>query len=83
MEEFDTVIGLKHLYAFHLNDSLKDLGSRVDRHQPLGEGKIGLESFRFLMKDPRTRAIPKYLETPGGVPLWEKEIHMLREFAKE
>jgi deoxyribonuclease IV len=83
LDEFDKVIGLKHLHAFHLNDSLKGLGSRVDRHQPLGEGQIGLESFRFLMRDPRTRAIPKYLETPDGLPLWEKEIRMLREFAKE
>lgn len=80
LKEFDRVVGLKHLYAFHLNDSLKGLASRVDRHAALGEGLIGLECFRFLMSDPRTREIPKYLETPGGVPLWEKEIPMLREF---
>lgn len=81
LKEFDKVVGLKHLYAFHLNDSIKDLGSRVDRHAPLGEGKIGLECFRFLMRDPRTRHLPKYLETPGGPPLWKKEIALLREFA--
>lgn len=81
LHEFDRVVGLKHLYAFHLNDSLKDIGSHVDRHQPLGKGMIGLDSFKFLMKDPRTRYLPKYLETPDGLELWEKEIQTLREFA--
>ncbi|WP_075883795.1 deoxyribonuclease IV [Candidatus Protochlamydia sp. W-9] len=81
LKEFDRIIGLPYLYAFHINDSSKDLGSRVDRHQPLGEGKIGWESFEFLMKDSRTRHLPKYLETPGGVDLWEKEIQKLKEFA--
>lgn len=82
LNEFERVIGLKHLYAFHLNDSMKPLGSRVDRHSNLGEGTIGMESFKFLMRDPRTRSLPKYLETPGGMPVWEKEILLLREFAK-
>lgn len=82
LEEFDRVIGLKHLYAFHINDSVKDLGSRVDRHAALGKGKIGLDSFRFLMTDSRTRFLPKYLETPDGPILWEKEIEMLRSFAE-
>lgn len=81
LKEFDRVVGLKHLNAFHLNDSMKDLGSRVDRHADLGTGKIGMECFKFLMKDPRTRSIPKYLETPNGPAQWEKEIKMLREFA--
>jgi deoxyribonuclease-4 len=81
LEEFDRIVGLKHLYAFHVNDSAKPLGSRVDRHKPLGEGEIGLECFKFLMTDPRTRHLPKYLETPDGPTLWEKEIKMLREFA--
>ena len=81
LTEFDRVIGLKHLYTFHLNDSLKGLGSRVDRHAALGEGMIGIECFRFLMNDPRTKYLPKYLETPGGPPLWVKEIKMLRDFA--
>jgi deoxyribonuclease-4 len=81
LKEFEQTVGLKKLYAFHLNDSLKGLGSRVDRHKPLGEGMIGIECFRFLMQDPRTREIPKFLETPGGLELWEKEIRLLREFA--
>lgn len=78
LSEFDRLIGLPYLCAFHLNDSLKDLGSRVDRHQPLGEGKIGWECFRFLINDPRTRHLPKYLETPGGTELWKKEIELLK-----
>lgn len=79
--QFDNIVGLKHLYAFHLNDSSKGLASRVDRHQPLGKGQIGIECFKFLMHDPRTRDLPKYLETPDGPPLWEKEIQLLRDFA--
>lgn len=80
LKEFDRVIGLKHLYAFHMNDSVKGLGSRVDRHAPLGKGMIGMECFHFLMVDPRTRNLPKYLETPDGPPLWEQEIKLLRSF---
>ncbi len=82
LKAFDEIIGLEYLYAFHLNDSMKELGSRRDRHAPLGEGEIGIESFKFLMRSPLTREIPKYLETPGGCPLWDKEIWMLREFAR-
>lgn len=81
LREFDRVIGLKHLYAFHLNDSVKGLGSRVDRHAPLGKGNIGIDCFKFLMTDPRTCDLPKYLETPDGPPLWEIEIEMLKNFA--
>jgi deoxyribonuclease IV len=58
------------------------LGSRVDRHQPLGEGEIGWECFKFLMTDPRTRHLAKYLETPGGPERWEGEIKKLKEFGK-
>lgn len=81
LKEFDRQVGLQHLYAFHVNDSVKDLGSRVDRHADLGTGTIGIESFKFLMRDPRTRELPKYLETPGRDEVWTKEIAMLREFA--
>jgi deoxyribonuclease-4 len=81
--EFDRVVGLKHLYAFHLNDSLKGLGSHVDRHSSLGKGTIGIECFKFLMSDSRTRDIPKYLETPEGMEVWKDEIALLRKFASE
>jgi deoxyribonuclease-4 len=78
INQFDDIIGLKYLQAFHLNDSKGALGSCIDRHAPLGEGKIGLECFKLLMNDERTRHIPKYLETPDGPPLWKKEIALLR-----
>ena len=81
LHEFDKIVGIKYLYAFHMNDSLKPFDSHRDRHAPLGEGEIGIESFKILMTHPLTREIPKYLETPGGPPLWKKEIAMLREFS--
>ncbi len=81
LEEFNRIVGLQHLYAFHINDSTKPLGSRVDRHADIGKGLIGLESFKFLMKDHRTRHLPKYLETPGGPAGWENEIRLLKGFA--
>lgn len=83
LQEFDRIIGLQHLYAFHFNDSVGGLGSRKDRHKPIGEGEIGVEGFRFLMQDPRTRDLPKYLETPGGPEAWTQEIHQLREMAQK
>ncbi len=82
LHDFDKKVGLKHLYAFHVNDSMKPLGSRRDRHAPLGEGEIGIECFKVMMTHPLIREIPKYLETPDGPPLWIKEIAMLRKFAK-
>lgn len=79
---FDATIGLDHLFAFHFNDSQKELGSHVDRHAPIGEGHIGMEAFRFLMTSPQTRHLPKYLETPGGPENWKKEITLLKAYAK-
>ncbi len=81
LKEFDKHVGLEHLQAFHVNDSMMGLGSRRDRHAPLGKGEIGIECFKVLMTDPRTREIPKYLETPDGPELWKTEIQLLREFA--
>lgn len=77
--EFDKIVGLRYLSAFHLNDSLKGLGSNVDRHAPLGCGEIGWTCFSFLMTDKRVAHLPKYLETPGGPPLWKEEISKLKE----
>ncbi|MBS0604970.1 MAG: deoxyribonuclease IV [Verrucomicrobia bacterium] len=81
LAEFDRIVGLKHLCAFHVNDSMKPFASRKDRHAPLGEGEIGIECFKVMMTHPQLREIPKYLETPDGPPLWKKEIALLREFA--
>jgi deoxyribonuclease-4 len=64
--ELDRTVGLGSVRAFHLNDSLKDLGSRVDRHASIGEGCIGLEAFRLLVNDPRFAGLPMVLETPKG-----------------
>jgi len=82
IEEFDKVVGLKHLYAFHINDSLHDLGSRKDRHAHLGKGKIGPEGFKAIMSHPKLRELPKYLETPDGDKYWKEEIATLREYAQ-
>jgi deoxyribonuclease-4 len=63
-EAFERVIGFQHLEAFHLNDSKSALGSRVDRHQVIGEGLIGVEPFTRLVRDARFTSLPGYLETP-------------------
>jgi deoxyribonuclease-4 len=63
-QEFERVIGLNHLQVIHCNDSKKPLGSRVDRHEHLGEGEIGSDAFRHLVNDPRFETIPILLETP-------------------
>ena len=62
--DFDRCVGLAHLEAFHLNDSKKPLGSRVDRHAVIGEGSIGLSPFKRLLRDKRFATLPGYLETP-------------------
>lgn len=66
MQEFDRLIGIERIKAFHLNDSVKPFGSRVDRHAHIGRGTLGLEPFRHLVNDPRFEKIPMYLETPKG-----------------
>jgi len=66
MRQLDKIIGIKLVKAFHLNDSKREQGSRVDRHEHIGEGKLGLEPFRFLLNDRRFRKVPMYLETPKG-----------------
>jgi deoxyribonuclease-4 len=66
MAELDRHVGLSRVRVWHLNDSLKGLGSRVDRHAGIGRGKLGLDPFRFVVNDPRFRALPMILETPKG-----------------
>ncbi len=69
--EFDRTIGLERLAAIHVNDSKAASGSRVDRHEHIGKGKIGLRAFRAILRDPRFRKLPKVLETPKGKDLRE------------
>jgi deoxyribonuclease-4 len=66
IKDFDEIIGLERLKCFHMNDSKKELGSRVDRHEHIGKGFIGLEGFTNIMNDKRLEKIPKILETPKG-----------------
>jgi deoxyribonuclease-4 len=78
IREFDRIVGLDRLYVFHLNDSKTDLGSRVDRHENIGEGFLGIEPFRFLMNDERFRNHPMILETPEGDDWYKKNLNLLR-----
>lgn len=80
MREVEGLLGLDRLVALHLNDSTGDLGSRKDRHKPIGEGLIGIEGFRAIMADPRLDGKPMILETPD-VERWPEEIRMLKEMA--
>jgi deoxyribonuclease-4 len=83
LREFDRVIGLKRLRAFHVNDSLKPQGSRVDRHAHLGQGCLGLEPFRLLVNDPRFRNRPMILETPKENDMDAVNLRTLRELVRE
>ena len=74
--DFDRIIGLGRLRFFHLNDARKDLGSRVDRHEHIGQGKIGLEGFRLLLNDPRFTRHPMVLETPKSKDLHEDAANL-------
>ena len=80
--ELDRVVGFNYLKGMHLNDAMKILGSRVDRHMPLGEGMIGMECFRYIARDERFDGIPLILETPDETR-WSEEIARLKTFAEE
>jgi len=77
-KEYEKVIGFDWLKAFHINDSKKPLNSRVDRHENLGHGYIGLEAFRLLLNDERFDNIPMVLETPGGDKWFRKNLDCMR-----
>lgn len=81
MYQIDKIIGLEYLRGIHLNDSLKELASRVDRHASVGEGVMGMTLFEVLMRDERLADIPIILETPNP-DRWAEEIALLRTFAK-
>jgi deoxyribonuclease-4 len=74
--QFDRIIGLERLKFFHINDSKRPLGSRVDRHQHIGKGEIGLAGFRLLLNDPRFRGHPMVLETPKAKDLKEDKANL-------
>jgi len=82
MREFDALVGLRRIRAFHLNDSRRELGSRVDRHAHIGRGHLGVEPFRHLLNDRRFRKVPMYLETPkekvDGVDMDVVNLKLLR-----
>ena len=79
LNDFDHIIGLDHLKAIHLNDSLNDCGSHKDRHARIGEGKIGMEALVRIIKHPALQEIPFILETPNDDVGWTEEIRILKE----
>ncbi len=81
-DKFAKVIGFEHLNGMHINDSKPDLGSKVDRHHSIGEGKLGLEPFKLIMNDSRIDDIPMVLETIDDT-IWAQEIELLYSFIKK
>jgi len=77
LARFDEIVGFSFLKGVHLNDGKKAMGSRVDRHESLGEGTLGLDAFRMIMNDPRFDGIPLILETPNEAR-WADEIRLLK-----
>lgn len=80
--QFGEIIGWEYFSAMHVNDTKKGLGSKVDRHESLGEGMIGSELFQLIMNDPRMDSIPLILETPN-VDIWPEEIRQMYSYIKE
>ena len=81
LAEFDRIIGLNRLKAFHLNDSKNPFASHKDRHEGIGQGSLGEETFRAIVTHPALRDLPMILETPNELPGYEAEIRLLRSFA--
>ena len=82
IDHFDAVIGLDKLKAIHLNDSKNVCGSRKDRHEKIGEGQIGLETFEKIINHPKLKHLPFYLETPNELDGYQKEIELLKSIKK-
>jgi deoxyribonuclease-4 len=83
-KDFDKIIGLKNLKVIHLNDSKKELGSKIDRHEHIGKGFIGLEGFKLIMNDKKWENVPKILETPKdeGLESDKKNLKALMSLVK-
>ena len=82
LAEFDEIIGLERLKAIHLNDSMNVCGSHKDRHEKIGQGKIGLEAFARIINHPKLKGVPFYLETPNELEGYQAEIALLRSMVK-
>lgn len=82
MVDFKEIVGLEYLKALHLNDSKADLGSKIDRHESLGKGKIGIEAFRYIMNSKYFEDIPMVLETPEPEK-YKDEIILLKSFIRK
>jgi deoxyribonuclease-4 len=80
-DDFDRIVGLDNVRAFHLNDSKKGLSSRVDRHENIGKGHLGRLAFRLLLQDPRFRSVPKVIETPKADDMDRRNLALLRRLA--
>lgn len=81
MQEFGAKVGFEYLLGMHINDAKSELGSRLDRHDSIGEGNLGSQTFARVVSDPRVQEIPLVLETPA-MDRWASEISMLRGFAE-
>ena len=79
LQEFDRVIGLNRLKALHLNDSKNPFASHKDRHECIGKGSLGVETFRAIVNHPALKDLPMILETPNELPGYAAEIALLRE----
>ena len=82
-DDFEEIVSMDYLVALHLNDSKSELGSRVDRHDNIGMGKLGKETFKSFMQEKRLEHLAGYLETPGGPEMWKPEIAVLRKLAEK
>jgi len=82
-QSFDNVIGLHKLKGLHLNDSQKDLGSKVDRHDRIGKGLLGIKPFEIILNDPDMKGLPMILEVPGGTKAYKQDLRKLRGLFKK
>lgn len=83
LDVFDQAVGLDRLKAIHLNDTMNPIGSHKDRHEKIGDGRIGLNALSRMINHPLLRELPFYLETPNDVPGYEKEIALLKSVYRE
>ena len=83
LKEFDRIIGIERLCAVHLNDSMNECASHKDRHEKIGQGKIGIDAMERIINDPRLKNLPFYLETPNELEGYGREIELLRGLYRE